>query len=303
MRWSAVFAGTALAIGLWILLQTLGMGIGLAAVDTDDAGSLKGAGIGTGIWSIIAPLIAMFVGAYVVGRLSGTRDPKVGAMHGSVMWALATAIGLWMMLSIVSALASGAARIGGTAVDATGSIVGGAASAGGYADNAASALGIDTNDLLAPINQRLQQQGKPTITARELNATIRAVAHRGIRQGKLDREVLVEELARNTSLSRADAEDIANQFAARYEEAANRIRTRVDQLGQDAKHAALEAADKTGKALFAGGIMMLLSLASAIGGGILGVRGQRDPRAPSSREPVRTVEPPIVSTTTYPTEP
>src|SRR5688500_9590820 len=82
MRWSAVFAGTALAVGLWILLQMLGMGIGLSAVDTDDAGSLRGVGIGTGIWSVIAPLIAVFVGALLVGRLSGTRDRKVGAMHG-----------------------------------------------------------------------------------------------------------------------------------------------------------------------------------------------------------------------------
>src|SRR5215203_4898035 len=113
MRWSAVIAGTVLAIGLWLLLQTLGMGLGLSAVDTDDAGSLKGVGIGTGIWSIIAPLIALFVGAFVAGRLAGTRDSRVSAMHGAVMWGLSMALGLWLMLSIVSAMASGVARLGG----------------------------------------------------------------------------------------------------------------------------------------------------------------------------------------------
>lgn len=272
MRWSPVLAGSVLAIGLWILLQTLGMGLGLAAVDTDDAGSLKGVGIGTGIWSIIAPLIAMFAGAFVVGRLSGTRDARVGAMHGGVMWALATAVGLWMMLSIVSAMASGVARVGGAAADATGAVISGAASAGVNAGTAMDALGIDDSDLVAAINARLREQGKPPITSQQLQATVRAVAQRGVRQGKLDREVLVEELARNTSLSKADAQDIANQFGDRYEELATRARTRVDELGERAKHAGLEAADKTGKALLLGGLMMLLSLGSAIGGSILGVR-------------------------------
>jgi hypothetical protein len=244
MSWGAVIAGTVLAVGLWVLLQTLGMGLGLAAIDTDDAGSLKGAGIGTGIWSIIASLIAMFVGAMLAGRLAGTRESKVGAMHGSVMWALASGIGLWAMFSIVAALASGAARIGSVAATATSSMVSGAVAGTDNIGAAGMALGIDASDLVAPVNERLRAQGKPGVTADQLNATARAVAQRGVREGKLDREVLVEELARNTQLSRADAEDIADQLGARYEQMATKVETKVDQLGEHAKHAALDAADK-----------------------------------------------------------
>lgn len=294
MRWGAVFAGTALAVGLWVLFHTLGMGLGLAAIDTDDAGSLKGAGIGTGIWSIIASLIAMFVGAMLAGRLAGTREPKVGAMHGSVMWALASGIGLWAIFAIVSSLASGAARIGGAAASATSTVVSGAVAGGENIGAAGKALGIDTNDLIAPINERLAAQGKPAITPDQLNATIRAVAQRGVRQGKLDRPVLVEELARNTQLSRADAEDIANQFGDRYEEVAGQIGTRMTELGEDAKHAALSAADKTGKALLLGGLMMLLSLGAALGGGALGARNTA--RQTGIRPPVETVPPRTIVT-------
>jgi hypothetical protein len=290
MRWGAVFAGTVLAVGLWVLLHTLGMGLGLAAIDTDDAGSLKGAGIGTGIWSIIASLLAMFIGAMLAGRLAGTREPKVGAMHGSVMWALACGIGLWTMFAIVSSLASGAARIGGVAVNATSSVVSAGAVAGGeHLGAAGKALGIDASDLVAPINERLQAQGKPGVTADQLNATARAVAQRGVREGKLDRAVLVEELARNTQLSRADAEDIASQFGDRYEQLAAQAKTKAGELGEDAKHAALEAADKTGKALLLGGIMMLLSLGAALGGGALGARNTA--RTLVSRPPVETIPP------------
>lgn len=297
MRWSAVLAGTVLAIGLWILLQTLGMGLGLSAVDTDDAGSLKGVGIGTGIWSIIAPLIALFAGAFVAGRLAGTRDSRVAAMHGAVMWGLSMALGLWLMLSIVAAMASGAARIGGAAAGATGAMVSSAASAGGNAGPAMDALGIDSNDLIAPINERLQRQGKPPITSSQLSATVRAVAQRGVRQGRLDREVLVQELARNTALTRADAEDIANQFGDRYEELAARAGSRIDEVGERAKHVALEAADKTGKALLLGGIMMLLSLASALAGSVLGVRAtMRAPRDSMVATPASpTIYPPSES--------
>lgn len=272
MRWSAVLAGTALGIGVWILLQTLGMGLGLAAVETDDAGSLKGAGIGTGIWSILAALIAMFVGGLLAGRLAGTRDPKVGGMHGSVVWALGSVIGLWLIFSVISSLASSAAQVGGAAASATSSVVSGAMSAGGQAEGVAAALGIDASDLVAPINERLKAQGKPPITADQLNATARAVAQRGVREGRLDREVLVEELAKNTNLSRADAEDIAAQFGDRYEEIATSAGAKARELGEDAKHAALVAADRTGKVLLLGGLMMLLSLISAVAGGALGAR-------------------------------
>jgi hypothetical protein len=196
-------------------------------------------------------------------------------MHGAVMWGLGTAFGLWLVLSIVAAMASGVARVGGAAASATGSVISSAASAGGHAGAAMETLGIDTNDLLAPINQRLQQQGKPQITADQLNATLRAVAQRGVRQGKLDREMLVQEIARNTSLSRPDAEDVANQVEQRYNQAAEKVGSGVEKAKETAKSAALEAADKTGKAMLIGGVMMVLSLASAIGGGLLGVRRER----------------------------
>lgn len=291
MRWGAIIAGTAVALGLWILLQTLGMGLGLAAVDTDNAGSLKAVGIGTGIWSIIAPLIALFLGAYVAGRFAGARESAVGGMHGAVVWALTTVLGLWAMLSVVSAVASGAARVGGAAAHVTGTVISGAATAGGKgAGGAMNALGIDANDLLAPVNQRLQQQGKPPVTADQLQDALRGIAQRGLHEGKLDRNVVVEEIARDTSLSRADSEDVANQIEARYHQVAGQAEQGVQQVGEKATSAALQAADKTGKALLVGGVMMLLSLASAFAGGMLGVRSlvRRMRRDEASREEMLT---------------
>jgi len=108
LRWSAVFAGTAISVALWLLLQMLGMGIGLAAIDLDDSGSLRDLGIGTTAWTCIAPLIAMFIGGVIAGRLAGTHERGIGAVHGLVVWALTSLLGLGALLGLVSALAEGA---------------------------------------------------------------------------------------------------------------------------------------------------------------------------------------------------
>jgi hypothetical protein len=119
MRWSAVFAGATVSIALWVLFQVLGMGIGLAAIHIDDAGSLRDVGIGTTIWTLVAPLVAMFIGGAIAGRLSGSGSRGVGAMHGLVMWGLTSLLGILATVATVSALAEGALHTGAVAFDQT----------------------------------------------------------------------------------------------------------------------------------------------------------------------------------------
>ena len=104
VRWSAIFAGTAVAVGVWLLLQVFGMGAGLAAIDTDNAGSLRGVGIGTSVWSLLAPLIAMFIGGWVAGKLAATRDDRIGGLHGVIVWALTSVLGVMLAVSLISSI-------------------------------------------------------------------------------------------------------------------------------------------------------------------------------------------------------
>src|SRR5262245_17914484 len=67
IRWGAVFGGAIAALGVWALLYAFGLAIGLSTVDPHE-GNVRGAGIFTGIWSIVAPLIALFVGGLVASR-------------------------------------------------------------------------------------------------------------------------------------------------------------------------------------------------------------------------------------------
>jgi hypothetical protein len=161
-----------------------------------------------------------------------------------------------------------------------------------------SALGIDANDLVAPINERLAREGKPAVTPEQVESTLKAVAQRGVREGRLDRQVVVEEVSRNTALTGQDAQDVANDIATRYEQTKSKVGGAVQQVGETAKTVALTAADRTGKALLFGGVMMLLSLGAGLLGGALGVRRRstredvlqpttvdETPRTTVSREP------------------
>lgn len=108
LRWSAVFAGATVAIALWVLLQMIGMGAGMAAIDLDDAGSLRSVSVGTTVWTLFAPLLALFVGGLIAGRLATTWDVRSGATHGFVTWAIASIVGLIATVSMVGMLTRGA---------------------------------------------------------------------------------------------------------------------------------------------------------------------------------------------------
>lgn len=287
-----MFAGTVCGVGFWMLLQLLGLGIGLAAVDVGDAESLRGVGVGTTVWSLVSPLIAMFFGGVLAGKLAQTYDRKVAAVHGLVTWAITSIVGLCATIWIVAMIATGAARASGVALGATGHVM---SWIGNTAERAPTLrdLGIDTDDLLAPINQRLSTQGKPTITAAQLEAAMRGVVRGGIARGDVDRDLLIDQLVANTQLSRADAIDIERQVEAR-------LQTRAGQIAQRAGQYGLEAIDAAGKALTTVGISLLLSLITSVAGAIIGLSRPRRPEKGGPHRRERDTEPEDV---VPPTEP
>jgi len=271
LSWGAILGGTFVALGVWILLYALGLALGLSSVDPGNPGSVRLAGIGTGIWSLIAPLIALFVGGMVAARTSGIMDKTGGALHGAVLWGITTLAGFIVIGMLISSLMGTVLNVGKAAVGATGSAVAGAVSQGNEAGNMASSLGLDMNDALAPINQKLQQEGKPPITADQLQAATRDVLNTSLRQGRLDREMLVSSIAQQTSLSQADAQDTATRIEAQW----NQAQGKMSQVGQQVQQGALKAADTTGRVFWGLFAVLLLGLVSSVLGATLGVSKQQ----------------------------
>ena len=118
------------------------------------------------------------------------------------MWGLTTIVGGWLLMSLVTALVGGVAAVGKTAVQAGTGVAIGAAQNADQLGKVAGGFGLDVDDALRPINQRLQAEGKPAVTAEQLRAAANDVVQQGWRQGRVDRALLVNGIAQNTALSR-----------------------------------------------------------------------------------------------------
>src|SRR6476646_6234568 len=104
VRWTAVIAGALSALGTWLLLQLLFTGGALSAIDPDKVDRVHGYAIGTSIGSVLAPLIAMFVGGLVAGRLAAYYDRRISGFHGALVWTIASVLGLAFLGSAVSSV-------------------------------------------------------------------------------------------------------------------------------------------------------------------------------------------------------
>lgn len=119
LRWSAVFAGAACSVGIWLVLQLLGIGTGLCLrTAADTAESMNAARIATTVWSLIAQVIAMFFGGMVAGKLAQTYERRFAGLHGLVMWALTSVLGMWATIWVITTITAGSEGFAG--VDTSG---------------------------------------------------------------------------------------------------------------------------------------------------------------------------------------
>lgn len=275
LKWGAIFGGGVAALAIASMLYALGLALGLSWIDPNDPGSLRPSGIFSAIWMIVVSLVALFVGGYVAARGAGALSRGPGALHGLVMWGLSVVAGVWLLGNVASAVVRGGAALGGAAMNA----VSGPIQSVSQLRALPAHFGMDSEDLLMPINQRLRQQGKPEVTAQQVESATQHVIQRSLRDGQLDRETLVQALAVNTSLSQADAEQLAADAQMRFQTA----RADVDQRLSNVSRTALEAAEDSSAAFWALFGALLLGLAAAVGGSV--VASDRGRRFTSSTAP------------------
>jgi hypothetical protein len=266
LSWGAIFGGMFVALGVWIMLLTLGLAIGLTTVDPNDLSTAKHAATGTGIGSVIALFLSLLVGGLVAARTAGIVDRSTGALHGAVLWGFTTLAGTLLLGLALRAGVGAAANVGSQAVSGASSAVTGVAREG---DTLTQALGISSTDLVAPLNRRLRAEGKPPVTGPQIEAAVRDAVSTGIREGRLDKELLVSSLAEQTNLSPMDARELADRVESRFVE-------KRDELGNRLEHAVGGAVGATSTAMWWTFLAQVIGLASAILGATIGVsRKQR----------------------------
>ncbi len=261
LKWGAVFGGGVAALGIAAMLYALGLALGLSWIDPQDPSSLRPSGIFSGVWMVVVSLVALFVGGYVAARGAGVTARGPGALHGLVMWGLSVVAGAWLIGNVASAVVRGGAAVGGAAMSA----VSGSMPSVTQLTNLPQQLGVSANDMLGPINERLRAAGQPAVTAQQLENATQAVLQRAAREGSLNREMLTQAIAANTALSRADAEQVATDAAARFQTAQANMSQRLSSAGETA----LAAAEDSSTAFWALFGALLLGMAAAIGGSVV----------------------------------
>jgi hypothetical protein len=130
--WGAIFAGAAVAVGVFSVFTAFGTGIGLSLISPSDGNALPALGllIAAALWGLWVQLSSYMAGGYVAGRLrhriGDAKQDEVemrDGAHGLVMWAvgiLASGLIAAMLAMMAAGAAGSAANTAATAMSGNG---------------------------------------------------------------------------------------------------------------------------------------------------------------------------------------
>lgn len=121
ISWGAVFAGLIVAVMVSLVFATLGMAIGLGAINpTEEANPFFGLGLGAAIWWVVSSLIALFCGGWVAARMAGIPKRFDGALHGVLAWGLVTLLTFYFLGTTIGRLVGGVSSMVGQGMSVLG---------------------------------------------------------------------------------------------------------------------------------------------------------------------------------------
>lgn len=261
--WPAIFAGVVLALTVQIVLSMLGTGIGMSTIDpqTAESPSLKAFSIGAGLWWVVSSFVALVAGGFVAGEVSGLTRARDGAMHGLVMWGLATLIGVYLVGSVVGATIAGASKTVSSAISGTASGLGRAApQMTGSADLSWESVKGELQNLMG--------QGKPKGNGQmdpQLLSAVKNLLDQGEGASEADREVVINMIATQTGMTHDEAANQLQTWQRKYEDARKKAREIADDSAKVAAQLALW-----------GCLTFVLGAIAAALGGIAGTASRAD---------------------------
>lgn len=214
VEWSAIIAGTVVAMAVTFVLLTFGSAVGLSAVSpwTSTRGSITAVSFGAAFWLILVNIWAFGLGGYLAGRMrhrhSGASESEVhfrDGTHGAVVWATAVTLG-----AVVAAMAATSLARGG--LDA--------------AAAAARASGADPVGIAADTLLRTSATG-PNARSDDVRTEVTNLLARSAGRGEIaaaDRTYLANVVAARSGIPPAEAEKRVNDTIAQMKTAADRAR-------------------------------------------------------------------------------
>jgi hypothetical protein len=264
ISWGAVLAGVVIALVTQLILNMIGLGVGVATLDpaagAGDNPSATSLSLGAGIWFVASGVIAAFAGGYAAGRLAGKPKESTAGWHGLTAWAVTTLVVFYLLTSTVGSLLGGAFSTVTSALGGASRTVGSAAQTAVQA--AAPSLSQASDPFSAIENQvRGATGGNDPAALRDAAITsIRAALTGDQAQAQAARDRAAQVLARAQNIPEDQARTQVQQYEQQYRQAVDR-----------AKQQALQASDLAAKgvsrgALFGSLALLLGAIAAWFGG-------------------------------------
>lgn len=262
VSWGAIFAGAVLALVTQVVLNMVGVGVGLSSVgypagDNPAASTLS---MGAGLWFVISGIVAALAGGFLAGRLSGKPVATTAGYHGLVAWAVSTLVVLYLLSSAVGGIVGGAFGAVTSTLGGAGSLVGGTVQTAAQA--AAPSLSKISNPLDG-IESTVRQQAAGQDPQAMRDAAAAAV--RALLSGDPAQKAQAETRAADAL---AKAQGIpADQAKAQIQDYEKQYDAAVADAKQKAKVAAEAARSAATQGAFYGALALILgALAGFLGG-------------------------------------
>lgn len=256
IAWGAIFAGVAVGLITQLLLNMLGLGLGLATLDpgTSDNPSAGGLSIGAAIWWVLSGIIASFVGGWLAGRLAGKPRESTGGWHGLTSWAVTSLIVVYLLTSAVSSVVGGAFGALGSAASGV------ARTASTAATVAAPAAAGQGDEIVGAVDKKVSQATGGV----DIADTAKAVIGGATSDDPAKQAQAREQAAQAYAQARGVPIEQARAQVAQTEQQATQ---RAGELKQSAARAANTAANALSVAALISAISLLLGALAAWFGG------------------------------------
>jgi hypothetical protein len=273
VSWGAVLAGVVVALVTQLILNMIGIGIGVATLDVTggDNPSASSFSIGAGTWWTVSGILAALAGGYAAGRLAGKPTQSTASWHGLTSWALTTLVIFYLLTTTVGGILGGAYHTVASAVSGV------ARTVGSTAQTAAQIMPnlSQVTDPFSSIEQSLRGAtggNDPAALRDAAISAVRALVMGNEQQAQDARERAAQAVARAQNIPVEQARTQIQQYEQQYRQA-------VDQAKQQAK----EAADVAAKAVSRGALFGALALVlGAVAGWFGGRMGAVDPTITAS---------------------
>ncbi|MDP4002738.1 PhnA-like protein [Methylobacterium sp. NEAU K] len=265
VSWGAIFAGAATALVAQVILNMLGVGVGLSSVgmNASDNPAASTLSMGAGIWFVVSGIVASLIGGFLAGRLSGKPVGGAAGLHGLVSWSVTTLVVLYLLTSAVGGIVGGAFNGVTATLGGAGNLVGDTVQTAAQA--AAPSLSKISNPLDGIENTvRQQAQGQDPQAARDAAvAAVRAVLTGDAAQKQQAENRAADALAKAQGIPADQAKTQIQDYEKQYDQAVATAKQKAEAAAVATKSAATQGA-------FYAAIALILGALAAFFGGRLG---------------------------------